>query len=284
MDRHPWLRGQTDPALSQSCLTDDYLRASASVDLVASVHIEANWDPADPLGEIDWLSALPRPDGIAMRHVAYADLGRRDVASDLEAMAARDIVVGIRDIVSWHPDPARSAVIDKHRMADRDWRAGLARLEALDLSFDLSMSPWQIDDALALIRDFPGIRFAVNHCGAPFDRSPEGMAAWARGLHRLAEAPNVVLKISDLVAYDPDWTPQSLNRVSRACLDAFGPARCMLGSDHPVVELHATFEQAYEHFRQCFADLSGPEQYALFAGNAADFYRLPRPPNPQAAS
>ncbi|WP_412050097.1 amidohydrolase family protein [Hoeflea sp. Naph1] len=275
LERHPWLRGKNDPVLGQSCLPQDYLQAVEGFDVVASVHIEANWDPADPMGEIDWLDALPRPDGIATRYVAFADLGRAGVEPYLEALAGRERVVGIRDIVSWHPDPARSAVTDRHRMADPRWRAGLAQLAPLDLSFDLLMSPWQIEDALDLVRDFPNQRFAINHCGSPFDRSPEGMAHWANSLRRLAEAPNVVLKISDLVAYDPDWNAESLSSVALTCLDAFGVSRCMLGSDHPVVTFHASFQQTYDNFLRTFAGLSGTEQHALFAGNAAQFYRIP---------
>lgn len=275
MDRHPWLRGRKGAPLGRSCLPEDYLAAAEGFDLAASIHVEANWDPADPLGEIGWLDELARPDGIAVRYVAFADLASDDAVATLDAHAAHERVVGVRDIVSWHPDPARSAVKNRGRMLDPAWQAGLARLEALDLSFDLLMSPWQFDDAVDLFDGFPGIRFVINHCGSPFDRSPEGLSQWAEGLKRLAKAPNVWLKISDLVAYDPDWTEESLALVSRACLDAFGPNRCMLASDHPVVTLSASFRQTYDHFRRVFSDLPERDQYALFAGNAAEFYRVP---------
>ncbi|WP_421779117.1 amidohydrolase family protein [Hoeflea sp.] len=275
MDRHPWLRGQKDAPLGQSCLPQDYLAAAEGFDLAASIHVEANWDPADPLGETRWLDTLDRPEGIATRYVAFTDLASEGAGAMLEAHAAHERVVGVRDIVSWHPDPARSAVKDRHRMLDPAWRDGLARLDALGLSFDLLMSPWQFDDAAVLFESFPGIRFAINHCGSPFDRSPEGLERWAQGLKALASAPNVWLKISDLVAYDPNWTEESLAFVSRACLDAFGPGRCMLASDHPVVTLSASFRQTYDHFRRVFSDLDERDQYALFAGNAAEFYRVP---------
>lgn len=274
LDRHPWLRGHQQAPLGQSCLPEDYLAAADGFNLAASVHVEANWDPADPLGEINWLDALPRPERIAMRYVAFADLAKDGIEADLEALADHERVVGVRDIVSWHPNPSRSAVKDRNRMADPAWRAGLARLEGLNLSFDLLMSPWQVDDAADLFHSFPGIRFVINHCGSPFDRSAGGLAHWVGGLKRLAEAPNVWLKISDLVAYDPDWTEESLTFVSRGCLDAFGPARCMLGSDHPVVTLAASFRQTYDHFRRVFASFPERDQYALFAGNAAQFYHI----------
>lgn len=275
LDRHPWLRGEADPMLARDCLPEDYLRETGGYDIVASVHVEANWDPADPLGEIAWLDALERPAGIAARYVAYADLASPSVDALLETFAAHDRVAGVRQILSWHPDPAKSSVPDRHRMADPAWRRGLAVLDRLGLTFDMLISPWQIDDALDLARDFPALGIALNHCGSPFDRSAEGMAQWSAGLRRLADAPNIVLKVSDLVAYDPDWSEESLRHVLRACLDAFGPARCMLASDHPVVTRFASFRQTYQSFRTAFADLGDAELLDMFAANAARFYSIP---------
>jgi len=136
------------------------------------------------------------------------------------------------------------------------------------------MSPWQVDDAMDLLGAFPDIQFALNHCGSPFDRSAEGMARWAKGLRTLARAPNIMLKISDLVAYDPQWTEESVRHVLLTCLDAFGPERCMLASDHPVVTRFASFRQTYESFRRAYADLTDAELLVMFAGNAARFYGI----------
>lgn len=274
LGRHPWLRGADDPQLARNCLPEDYLREAAGYDIVASVHVEANWDPGDPLSEIAWLDRLEKRTGIAARYVGYADLAAPDVEGLLEELAAHGRVAGIRQILSWHPDPARSAVADRHRMADPAWRRGLEIMDRLGLSFDMLISPWQADDALDLARAFPGMKFALNHCGSPFDRSPVGMARWEAGLKALARAPNVVLKVSDLVAYDPDWTEASLRDVLLTCLDAFGPGRCMLASDHPVVTRFASFSQTYETFRTVYADLGDDDLFGMFAGNAADFYEI----------
>ncbi|MBB4053635.1 putative TIM-barrel fold metal-dependent hydrolase [Devosia subaequoris] len=274
IDRHPWLRGQQDAVLTRNCLPQDYLRDTRGYDVIASVHVEANWDATNPLGEIAWLDSLERPSGIAGRYVGFADLRAPDVEDTLAAMAANGRVTGIRQIVSWHPDPARSAVADKHLVADPQWRRGLAALGRYGLSFDLLISPWQVAEVLDLLAAFPEVAFALNHCGSPFDRTVEGMANWASGLSSLARVPNLVLKISDMVAYDPDWTEASLRDVAMTCLDAFGPHRCLLASDHPVVTQHASFAQTYESFRRIFADLSDDELLAIFAGNAARFYNF----------
>jgi predicted TIM-barrel fold metal-dependent hydrolase len=281
MGRHPWLRpargemvfGDNAP-LRRDYLPIDYRADARNQPVVATVHIEAGWDPADPVAETAWLETLADRRCIAARYVAHVPLDSPDAAALLERQAAFPRVVGIRDILSWHPDPARSFADRPDRMDDPAWRSGLARLARHGLSFDLMIYPGQMADALRLVRDFPGQTFILNHCGSPADRDPEGMARWRAGLAALGREPNVHLKISDLVAYDHHWTPESLRAVVLACLDAFGPARSLFASDFPVAGLHAAFDHVWDGFKAFTADLTPAEQRALFHDNARRLYRI----------
>ena len=100
------------------------------------------------------------------------------------------------------------------------------------------------------------------------------MQAWRDGLRHLSERDNVAIKISDLVAYDHDWTLDSLRPVILHCIDCFGSGRAMFGSDFPVAGLHASFDEVYDGFKTITADFSADEQTALFFGNAKRIYRL----------
>ena len=106
------------------------------------------------------------------------------------------------------------------------------------------------------------------------ERSPDGVAQWREGLKRLADAPNVAIKISDPVAYDHDWTPDSLAEVILHCIACFGPSRAMFASDFPVSGLHADFAALYGAFRQIASAFSMDEQEALFFSTANRIYRL----------
>ncbi len=284
LHRHPWLEkaraegtgmvyGSLAPILRDYGVAD-YLADAASQNIVATVHVEAGWSDAHPLEESRWLGGLDRSSGVARRHVARVPLDSPDAARLIEAEAANPDVAGIRDIVSWHPEPAKSFAPRPHRMADPAWRDGLARLSRLGLAFDLMLYPWQMDEALHLVRSFPETLFVLNHGGSPADRSEDGMALWRKGLRALGEEPNVRLKISDLVAYDNDWTLESLRPVIEHCLDCFGPSRSMFASDFPVAGLHASFDEAYGVFRTVAAPLSLDEQRALFFTTANETYRL----------
>src|SRR5690606_15729460 len=131
----------------------------------------------------------------------------------------------------WTPDPARRFAERGDLMDDPAWRAGLKRLGALGLSFDLMVFPNQHGDAARLAAAFPDQQFILNHCGSPINRDDAGMAAWRKGLAEIGRQPNVAIKISDLVAYDNDWTLDSLRAVVLSCIDAFGPGRSLFASD-----------------------------------------------------
>jgi len=282
MARHPWLAPASDghggmgglAPLRRDYLPADYARDAARQNVVATVHIEASWVPEDCLGETRWLETLPKDGGIARRYVAHVPLASPEADRLLAEQAAFRRVVGIRDILSWTPDPARRFVPRGDLMDDAAWRAGLARLRRHDLGFDLMVFPNQHGDAARLAADFPDQQFILNHCGSPWDRSPEGMARWRAGLRELAGRPNVAIKISDLVAYDNDWTLDSLREVTLHCIDCFGTGRSIFASDAPVAGLHASFDEVWDSFREIVADFAAAEQAALFHDNAARLYRF----------
>lgn len=282
LGRHPWLAatagergglGELGP-LRRNYLPHDYSRDAASHDVVATVHVEAGWASDDCVGETRWLETLDKSQGVAARYVVHVPLASPEAPALIEAQAAFDRVVGVRDILSWDPDPARRFAARDRIMDEPAWRAGLALLGAHRLAFDLMVFPRQLADAARLAAAFPGQQFVLNHCGSPIDRDADGTRLWREGLRNLARHENVAIKISDLVAYDHHWTLASLRPVVLHCIDCFGSGRAMFGSDFPVAGLHASFDDIYDGFKTIAADLSSDEQTALFFGNAKRIYRL----------
>lgn len=280
LGKHPWLApgevGEGGEMLRRNVLPGEYQRLAAEFNIVGSIHIEANWDPSDPIGETEWLDRLERPLGIAARYVAYAPLMEPHAAETLERHAAHERVVGIREILSWHPDPAKRRMPDNGRFTSPAWRKNLALFGLYGFSFDLLVSPWQLGDVRRLADDFPDLRFVVNHCGSPMDRDDAGMRRWRDGLASVARAGNVSIKISDPVAYDPQWTFDSLAEVMLTAIDTFGPSRSMFASDHPVAGLHIGFAEWIDVFRRVASRFSASEQRAIFHDNAASQYRMAR--------
>ena len=213
MDRHPWLRpvggaiealGDLGP-IRRNYLVDDYRRDAASQNVVASVHIEAAWDRTDdPLAEIRWLETLDKSSGVAVRYIGFADLAAPDAGAALDRLAEVERCVGVRQMLSWHPtDPARSFAPRPGIADEPDFRRGVALLARHGQILELMLYPYQAHEVARLARDFPEQTFIVNHCGSPIDRDRDGMARWREGLKLIASAPNVLIKISALTAYDP---------------------------------------------------------------------------------
>lgn len=282
MGKHPWLGASPVGKeslgdlgkLRRNYLPQDYCSVARKHNVVATVHVEAGWDSNDCLGETRWLETMDKTAGVAARYVARVPLDRADAPALIEAQAEFARVVGIRDILSWDPDPARRFAARDGIMEEADWRNGLGKLARHGLSFDLMVFPRQLAAAERLAADFPDQQFILNHCGSPIDRDAAGMDVWRRGVRELSQRENVAIKISDLVAYDHDWTVESLRPVVMHCIECFGVERSMFGSDFPVVGLHASFDETYDSFKTIVADLSSAEQSALFHDNALRFYRF----------
>jgi len=283
MNKHPWLSpsGGSVQALGgleklrHTFVVEDYLRDCRNQPVVATVHIEALWDASEPLGETEWLDSLDKSKGIAVRYTASAPFGTPEAAGILERQATHERVVGIRDILSFHPTvPAKSFASRPDKAYDPAWRQDIAHLHGLGLMLELMMYPYQLDAVLDVARSFPGLQIVVNHCASPIDRDGEGMQRWRDSVRALAKEPNIALKVSNATAYDPQPSYESVRAVMRHCIDCFGPQRSIIATDWPVAKLATTYDEIWDLARRVTADLSESEQRALFHDNAKRLYRI----------
>ncbi len=284
MGRHPWLapgaglRGLGDLAY----LRHDYLPAhfeadSAGQDVAATICIEALWDASrDPLEEIDWFDRLQRRDGIAARYVARADLAEPGAQQRLERLQTHARVAGVRETVRWHPDPARRW--SEHPPMERmEWQRGVALLAGRGLLLELLLFPWQAEAVVGLAQKHPDLAIVVDHCASPIDRDEAGLARWRQGLEWMCRAPNVHLKLSNFARYAADGSVAAVRAVLRPCLEAFGPDRCLWGSDYPVARHTLPYGATLQLFRRAIAELTLSEQASVLFGNAARLYRIDSP-------
>ena len=119
LGKHAWLSPEPgremvfgDPSpLYRDYLPADLRRDAAGQSLAGSVHVEAGWDRADPVGETRWLDGLAAATGLPTALVVYAPLDDPRVQGVLEAhLAASPRVRGVRFILSWHEDAAKRFV------------------------------------------------------------------------------------------------------------------------------------------------------------------------------
>lgn len=261
-------------ALKRNYLPTDYRSDTAGFKIEKTVYVEAEWDPADPVGEAYWVSALAGAEGLPSAVVGQGWLDREDVADVLPALAALPLVRGIRQKPAAAPTPKSTLRGAPASMDDPRFRDGFARLEPLGLSYDLQTPWWHLDSALDLARDFPSTQIILNHTGLPSDRSPEGIKGWRQAMGTLAEAPNVALKISGLGQPGLPWTVEANAPIVRDAISMFGTDRCMFASNFPVDGLCADFQTIFSGFLSITADMMADDRQKLFHDNAERIYRL----------
>jgi len=128
-----------------------------------------------------------------------------------------------------------------------------------------------------LLARVPNLRVALDHLGKPpVAAGDDGM--WARNLHALAEQPQISVKLSGLppeTAAHDDARSAALPWLSTA-LEAFGPERCMVGSDWPVssVTSHALAAGAWLSGVLDALGASAYERDQLSWRTAAAFYEV----------
>jgi len=123
------------------------------------------------------------------------------------------------------------------------FRNNIKRLTGTGLTFDLCVLPHQLVWASQLIDHCPEVTFILNHCGVPDVKARE-IEPWGSSLSELAKRPNVLAKISGLIAYgDPDnWSLDDLRPFFEHTVSAFGHSRLVWGSDSPVCNLGGGLE------------------------------------------
>jgi predicted TIM-barrel fold metal-dependent hydrolase len=280
--RYPWLSTAPLPAfrygdyaaLPRRYLPEDFRRDAAGHRVVATVHMEAEWDPADEVGETRWLAALRKEHGLPTAAVGHARFDAPGVDEVLAGHAAFDFMRGIRHKPAAAASPAAARRGAPGSMDDPVWRRGYARLERHRLHFDVQTPWWHLDALADLARDFPRIPVVINHTALPADRRGPALAAWRHALERAAAQPNVTIKISGLGQPDKSWPVEGNRQIVRDTLAIFGPARCMFASNFPVDGLCVGYHALFDAFESFVADRPQADQCALFHDNAVRIYRL----------
>src|SRR5207249_1035386 len=115
----------------------------------------------------------------------------------------------------------------------------------------------------------------LDHCGVP-DVRGRALDPWRERMREIASYPNVVGKVSGVVAYADHerWTPADLAPFILHTIDCFGWDRAMFGSDWPVCTQAASLRRWVEALREVIVGASEEQRRKLFHDNAVRVYRL----------
>lgn len=288
--------------------------AGTGHNIVATVFVEAGSmyrtdGPAamQPVGEVEFANGVAAMSAsgrygksrLCAGIVGYADLTLGDrVQPVLEALiaAGNGRLRGIRHGVTWDTGNAAkfgSRHVPQHQVRDPTFRRGFARLQPLGLSFDSWQFHPQLPDLVDLLRAFPDANVILNHVGGllgipPHDgKRDEVFAIWQRHIRELAQFPNLSVKVGGLGMLYCGWdfhlrdVPPSSEELAaawrpyvEACIEAFGPGRCMMESNFPADKQSCGYGVLWNALKRITQGYSAAEKAALYHDTAKRVYRL----------
>ena len=256
------------------------------------------------VGEVEFVQGLAAasasgiygPTRAASAIIGHADLKLGDrVEPVLEALraASPNRFRGIRHSVGWDPDPDLLNREIQNVLATESYRTGAKVLAGMGLSLDNSLYFPQLPEVADFAKAVPDLTIVVNHIGGllrvgPYgDRDDEILPVWRRDIAKVAECPNVVMKLGGLgqPRYGFDWhqraqpigsaeLAQSLAPFMNYCIEQFGPDRCMFESNFPPDKVSYSYNVLFNAFKLLSKDYSPSERAALFHDTAARVYRI----------
>lgn len=266
--RVEWMAGLTgEPArrLVRPVLPEELQPILAQLGLERTVLVQVATNDAEAPLLFSLADAHPFIAGV----VTWIDM-LADVEPQLAHLAKHPRFLGVRPMIENEPDPnwmRRPAV-----------RRAFRVLEERDVCFDFLLKHHQLDAALEVLDAHPRLRAVIDHLAKPAIAS-RSLDPWREQLARASEHPNVYCKLSGLVteADHAAWHAEDLAPYIQHAVRAFGPQRCMFGSDWPVCTLAGSYAQVVRALEFSLAPLglSSGDLERIYGGTASEFYRLP---------
>jgi len=264
---YPWMGPQHGP-IRRTFLPNDLEPLLHASGFSETVVVQAR----QSLEETEWLLGLADAHPWIRGVVGWVDLRAEPgvLGAQLKRFAAHPRLVGVRHVIHDEEDDGFCLL--------PAFRRGIGMLQAHGLAYDLLLFARHLKPALALAMEFPSQRFVLDHMGnPPMARGAPMPAEWLADLRALAACPNVHCKLSGMVTkFSPwlGWEEADFHPYLEAVLGAFGPQRCMIGSDWPVALLsakdYATCQAIVVNY--CSKHLSPAQAKGVLGDNARAFY------------
>lgn len=249
--------------LYRTVLPKDWAAVAAPVGVNETIVVEASPWVEDNQWVLDLAEIDPRLIGL----VGNLDPNEERFAEHLKRFAANPRFRGVR----W-----RGGLVDIDQHPERVL-AGARLLAEAGLELDLNGGRDMLPHALELARKVPSLRIVINHVGGAGDPA-QLKGEWKDAVARLAESPNVFMKVSGMVEQVRGEEGQSPREVAYylPVLDhlwaEFGEDRLIYGSNWPVSDRGAPYEAVFQLVRAYFAAKGVEAMEKYFWRNACTAY------------
>ena len=246
---------------------EDYKKLTKSKGIGGSIFMETGVDDSSYKDEIRFVNSLKEDSDNNIIGIISSIRPENNKEFDVWLEETLEIgVVGYRRILHVMPDETSKSKI---------FRDNVNKIGNAGKPFDMCFLSKQLSIALELAKSCEKTQLVLNHCGVP-NIAEDEIDTWKKDIKLLSEVPNIVCKLSGLMAYCSPGT-SSYDKIEPyvdCVLDYFGPKRMVWGSDWPVVNLGRGLPEWIEVTRKIFQKLTYDEAKAIAYYNAQEIYKV----------
>lgn len=198
--------------------------------------------------------------------VGWVDLMAPDLRERLDYFSQFEKLKGMRHVIQSEPAGF---------MLRPEFVRGIKILHNYNLTYDLLIYHYQLEEALLFVQQFPNLKIVIDHIAKPSIKTKE-KTHWELNIAAMATFENVYCKISGMVTEADwhEWQPEDFFPYLDELFESFGPNRLMYGSDWPICLLAATYDQQLNIVEQYTSRLTNNEKLLVMGENARRFYNL----------
>lgn len=256
------------PPLAEGNFTlDDYKTLTEGLGIGGTLFMETGVDDPDYQQETRFVKSLADNSDNGMIGLISSIRPESDEAFETWLEETIEMgVVGYRRILHVMPDDTSQSDI---------FRNNVRKIGVSGKTFDICFLPGQLPIACELAKACENTKLILNHCGVP-DIAGNGLDPWRQDIKALAQIPNVICKLSGLMAYCAPGTSslETIEPYVDHVLNCFGPNRMVWGSDWPVVNLAKGLPEWIAVTRKILGKLSADEASSIAYGTAQIVYKV----------
>jgi L-fuconolactonase len=259
--KHGWIDDEM-AAIRKDFLPADLAPILQSNNMDGCVAVQADQTES----ETDFLLSLHSENAFIKGIVGWVDLRADNIEERLAHYQQFSAIKGFRHVLQGE---------EPSFMLQENFVRGIGTLRKYGFTYDILIFPKHLAAAKELVAQFPDQPFVIDHIAKPFIKA--GLIdEWKEGMWQMAQFPHVHCKVSGMVteADYKHWKPADFKPYLDAVVEAFGMDRLLFGSDWPVCQVAASYEDMLGMVQDYFAGFTADERAKLFGLNATKFYNL----------
>ena len=254
------------PLATENFTVDNYLELTEGLGVAGTIFMETGVDDSDYQNEAKYVEKLRQDPNNGIKGLIVSIRPEDDSFDSWFEETLEMNVSGYRRILHVMPDDTSKTEI---------FRNNVKKIGKTGKPFDMCYLPTQLQIAYDLASDCDEVNLVLNHCGVPSIAAGE-IDQWSKDMKKLSELPNVICKLSGLMAYCAPGTSsqETIQPYVDHVLECFGPNRMVWGSDWPVVNLGKGIQEWIKVTNSILAKLSSDEASKIASFNAERIYKI----------